>query len=122
MLIESSIAPGTTREVLLPLIEKYGHKPGRDFYLAHSPERIDPGNPKYTMRNIPKVVGAIDSASLILATAFYRQLVTTVVPVSSVETAELTKVLENTFRFINISFVNELLPPWQIKSGLTCGK
>ncbi len=115
--IESSLAPGTTRHLVLPIIQKSGSKVGQDIYLAHSPERIDPGNTSYPMRRIPKVVGGVNAVSEMMALAFYGELVDTIVPVSSLEAAEFTKVLENTFRLVNISFVNELLPYAQ-KTGV----
>lgn len=108
VITESSIAPGTSRNILLPLLSANGNVVGRDFYLGYSPERIDPGNKKYNMKQIPKVVAGYDEHSEILVQAFYRQLVDTIVPVSSIETAELTKVFENVFRLVNISLVNEI--------------
>lgn len=108
IVIESSVAPGTTRNLALPILEKSGLVTGKDFFLAHSPERIDPGNNKFTLKNTPKVVGALDEISQKLALQFYKTFVKKVVPVSSVEAAEMTKVLENTFRLVNISFINEV--------------
>ena len=108
IILESTTYPGTTDEVVLPALEAKGFKAGQDFYLAFSPERVDPGNPVYQTRNIPKVVGGIDEASTEVASAFYRQVVETVVPVSSTQAAEMVKLLENTFRAVNIGLVNEL--------------
>lgn len=107
--LESTTYPGTTDEVMRPILEeKSGLKVGKDFFLAHSPERVDPGNQRYTTKNTNKVVGASDSESLSIATLFYQQTIDHVVPVSSAKTAELVKVFENTFRSINIALVNEL--------------
>jgi UDP-N-acetyl-D-glucosamine dehydrogenase len=108
IILESTTYPGTTDEVVRPALEARGFKAGIDFYLAFSPERVDPGNPVYQTRNIPKVVGGIDEASTEVATAFYRQVVETVVPVSSTRSAEMVKLLENTFRAVNIGLVNEI--------------
>jgi UDP-N-acetyl-D-glucosamine dehydrogenase len=108
IILESTTYPGTTDEVVLPALEARGFKAGTDFYLAFSPERVDPGNPVYQTRNIPKVVGGIDPASTEVAAAFYKQVVETVVPVSSTRSAEMVKLLENTFRAVNIGLVNEI--------------
>jgi UDP-N-acetyl-D-glucosamine dehydrogenase len=108
VVLESTTYPGTTREVLLPLLEKSGLKVGEDFFLAYSPEREDPGNPKYSAENIPKVVGGIDEASGRLAQLLYKHVVAEVVPVSSCEVAEACKILENTYRSVNIALVNEI--------------
>jgi UDP-N-acetyl-D-glucosamine dehydrogenase len=108
VVLESTTYPGTTREVMLPILERSGLKAGRDFYLAFSPERIDPGSKNYNIRNTPKVVGGIDPKSTKLATLLYSQIVERVVPVSSPEVAEMTKVFENVFRNVNIALVNEL--------------
>lgn len=108
VVLESTTYPGTTREVLLPVLEKSGLKVGEDFFLAYSPEREDPGNPKYSAENIPKVVGGVDEISGRLAQALYRHVVAEVVPVSSCEVAEACKILENTYRSVNIALVNEL--------------
>jgi UDP-N-acetyl-D-glucosamine dehydrogenase len=108
IVLESTTYPGTTRDVLLPILESGGLKVGRDFYLAYSPEREDPGNAKYTANVIPKVVGGIDPVSARLAQSLYRQAVVEVVPVSSCEVAEACKILENTYRAVNIALVNEL--------------
>lgn len=106
--LESTTYPGTTRDVVKPILEATGLSAGRDFYLAFSPEREDPGNPKYHTAIIPKVVGADDSPSRRLANAFYASLVDSVVPVSSSATAEAVKLTENIFRCVNIALVNEL--------------
>ncbi|RFB18188.1 nucleotide sugar dehydrogenase [Bacillus sp. HNG] len=108
VILESSTYPGTTKEVLLPILEKSGLQVGTDFYLANSPERIDPGNHKFKVEDIPKVIGGITKNCLNAGLSFYREVYQTVVPVSSTESAEITKLLENTFRFINISFINEI--------------
>jgi UDP-N-acetyl-D-glucosamine dehydrogenase len=108
VVLESTTYPGTTREVMLPILEHSGLKAVRDFYLAFSPERTDPGSKNYNIRNTPKVVGGIDPKSTKLATLLYSQIVERVVPVSSPEVAEMTKVFENVFRSVNIALVNEL--------------
>ncbi len=107
--LESTTYPGTTDEVMRPVLEQTsGLKQGKDFFLAHSPERVDPGNKRYTTKNTNKVVGASDANSLEVATLFYQQTIDHVVPVSSAKAAELVKVFENTFRAVNIALVNEL--------------
>jgi UDP-N-acetyl-D-glucosamine dehydrogenase len=107
--LESTTYPGTTDEVMRPILEQCsGLKQGEGFFLAHSPERVDPGNQRYTTQNTNKVVGASDPLSLELSVLFYEQTIKTVVPVSSAKTAELVKVFENTFRAVNIALVNEL--------------
>ena len=107
--LESTTYPGTTDEVMRPILEQIsGLKQGEDFFLAHSPERVDPGNKRYTTKNTSKVVGASDPNSLKIATLFYEQTIQHVVPVSSAKAAELVKVFENTFRAVNIALVNEL--------------
>ncbi|MEX2142019.1 MAG: nucleotide sugar dehydrogenase [Pirellulales bacterium] len=108
IVLESTTYPGTTRDVVLPILEQSGLKAGRDFFLAYSPEREDPGNADYTASGIPKVVGGIDAPSLELALALYSQAVVTTVPVSSCEVAEACKIVENTYRSVNIAMVNEL--------------
>lgn len=108
VVLESTTYPTTTRDVVLPILETSGLKPGKDFFLAYSPEREDPGNPIYSAAKIPKVVGGIDEASLALSEALYRTAVVSVIPVSSAEVAEACKILENTYRAINIALVNEL--------------
>jgi UDP-N-acetyl-D-glucosamine dehydrogenase len=107
IVLESTTYPGTTQEMLLPRLTSKGMKVGEDFFLAFSPEREDPGNPKYTATNIPKVVGGVTRSCLDVATAMYNAI-TRAVPVSSTQTAELAKLLENTFRSVNIALVNEL--------------
>jgi UDP-N-acetyl-D-glucosamine dehydrogenase len=108
VVLESTTYPGTTREVVLPILEKSGLKVGRDFFLAFSPEREDPGRKDYTTRTIPKVVGGYDRKSQAAAVACYQVAVAKVVPVSSCEAAEASKILENTYRCVNIALVNEL--------------
>lgn len=106
--LESTTYPGTTDEVMKPILEASGLKVGVDFFLAHSPERVDPGNRRYTTKNTNKVVGASDPASREVAVALYRKTILHIVPVSSAAVAEMTKVFENTFRAVNIALVNEL--------------
>ena len=108
IILESTTYPGTTDELLLPMLEKSGLKCGVDFFLCFSPERVDPGNPNFQTYNIPKVVGGITPACTELGRMFYAQSLQTVVPVSSTSVAEMVKLLENTFRMINIGMVNEL--------------
>jgi UDP-N-acetyl-D-glucosamine dehydrogenase len=108
IILESTTYPGTTREVMLPALESTGLKVGADFFLAFSPERVDPGNPKYGTRNTPKVVGGITPACARVACALYQPAIETMVPVSTTEAAELVKLLENTFRSVNIGLVNEM--------------
>jgi UDP-N-acetyl-D-glucosamine dehydrogenase len=108
VVLESTTYPGTTRDVLLPILNEAGLQAGRDFFLAYSPEREDPGNPDYSANKIPKVVGGIDAASRDLAVALYEHAVVQTVPVSSCEVAEACKILENTYRSVNIAMVNEL--------------
>jgi len=107
VVLESTTYPGTTREVVLPILEKSGLRAGQDFFLAYSPERIDPGNRTFTTRNIPKVLGGITPQCTALATLFYRQFVEQVVSLSSSECAEMVKLLENSFRSVNIALANE---------------
>jgi len=107
IILESTTYPGTTEEVVLPMLEKTGLKGGKDFFLAFSPERIDPGNTQYTTRNIPKVVGGINPESTDLVYTLYHQIVEEVIPVSSTKVAEMVKLLENTFRAVNIGLINE---------------
>ena len=106
--LESTTYPGTTEDLMKPILETSGLKAGVDFFLAHSPERVDPGNRRYTTKNTNKVVGGHDPASLEVSLAFYRQAIEHVVPVSSAMAAEMVKVFENTFRAVNIALVNEL--------------
>lgn len=107
IILESTTYPGTTREVMKPILERSGLRAGKDFYLAFSPEREDPGNQNYTTTTIPKVVGGIDQASGRLACALYSRAIKEVVPVSSCEAAEATKILENVYRCVNIAMINE---------------
>ncbi|MBI1967358.1 MAG: nucleotide sugar dehydrogenase [Gemmatimonadetes bacterium] len=108
VVLESTTYPGTTRELLLPALEGTGLKVGVDFFLAFSPERVDPGNPTWRTRNTPKVIGGITAACLEATLALYQPAIETLVPVSSPEAAELVKILENTFRSVNIGLVNEM--------------
>ena len=108
VVLESTTYPGTTRESLLPILESSGLKVGEDFFLAFAPERVDPGRTDWTTKNVPKVVGGITPACIERATALYARALDTVHPVSSPEAAELTKLLENIFRSVNIALVNEL--------------
>ena len=108
IILESTTYPGTTREIMLPALESTGLKVGEDFFLAFSPERVDPGNPVYQTRNTPKVVGGITEACSRICSALYAPAIDTLVPVSSTEAAELVKLLENTFRSVNIGLVNEM--------------
>ena len=108
VILESTTYPGTTEELILPLLQETGMRVGRDFFLAFSPERVDPGNPQYTTRNIPKVVGGCTPACTELACRLYSQRLDRVIPVSSTRVAEMVKLLENTFRSVNIGLVNEM--------------
>jgi len=108
VILESTTYPGTTRELVLPILERSGLKGGFDFYLAYSPERVDPANEKYGIKNTPKIVGGIDTQSTRIAELFYRQVAEIVVPLSCPEVAEMAKVFENVFRNVNIALVNEL--------------
>jgi len=108
VILESTTYPGTTEEVVQPALESSGLRAGRDFCLAFSPERVDPGNPHWGTRNIPKVVGGVTPDCTAAAVALYEQCVDTVVPVSSTRVAEMVKLLENTFRSVNIGLVNEI--------------
>jgi UDP-N-acetyl-D-glucosamine dehydrogenase len=108
VVLESTTYPGTTREVLQPILESSGLKAGDDFHLAFSPERVDPGRTDWTTHNTPKIVGGVTPACTERAAELYRSAVETVVPVSSPEAAELTKLLENIFRAVNIALVNEM--------------
>lgn len=107
--LESTTYPGTTSDVILPKLTQTGLQVGSDFFLAFSPERVDPGNARYTTKNTSKVVGGITPQCLKVAVAFYEQTIVSVVPVSSPEVAEMTKVFENTYRAVNIALVNELM-------------
>ncbi|MFC1692756.1 nucleotide sugar dehydrogenase [Candidatus Latescibacterota bacterium] len=108
VVLESTTYPGTTDEVMLPILEKSGLRCGSDIYLAYSPEREDPGNKDFTTSKIPKVVGGYNSESCDIATYLYQQLVVEAIPVSSTRTAEAVKLTENIFRSVNIALVNEL--------------
>ncbi|MEZ6065933.1 MAG: nucleotide sugar dehydrogenase [Planctomycetaceae bacterium] len=108
IVLESTTYPTTTRDVVQPILERSGLVCGRDFFLAYSPEREDPGNASFTAAQIPKVVGGSDATSLELACALYRHAVVQVIPVTSLEVAEACKILENTYRAVNIALVNEL--------------
>jgi UDP-N-acetyl-D-glucosamine dehydrogenase len=109
VVLESSTYPGTTRELVLPaLTEKSGLTAGENIFIAFSPERVDPGREDWTTKNTPKVIGGITEKCTEVSAAWYAQALDTVVPVSSTEVAEMAKLLENTFRMINIGFVNEL--------------
>ena len=108
IILESTTYPGTTDEVVQPMLEAQGLKADEEFFLAFSPERVDPGNQKFHTRNIPKVVGGLGKASTDVAAALYESTVDTVVRVSSTRVAEMVKLLENTFRAVNIGMVNEL--------------
>ena len=108
IILESTTYPGTTDEVVLPMLEQGGLKAGQDFFLCFSPERVDPGNPKYNTSNIPKVVGGTTAACSEMGRLFYSQALQKVVAVSSTQVAEMVKLLENTFRMINIGLANEI--------------
>ncbi len=108
VILESTTYPGTTDEVVQPLLEKTGLTAGRDFFLAFSPERVDPGNQKWTTKNVPKVVGGLTPTCTALATALYSASIERVIPVTSPKVAEMVKLLENTFRAVNIGLINEL--------------
>jgi len=108
IVLESTTYPGTTKEILLPVLESTGLKEGRDFYLAFSPERIDPGNKLYKTENTPKVIGGISEKSTQIARLLYQGIIEKVIPVSSASAAEMVKLLENTFRIVNIALVNEI--------------
>ncbi|MBL7068746.1 MAG: nucleotide sugar dehydrogenase [Candidatus Omnitrophica bacterium] len=108
IILESTTYPGTTREILLPILESTGLKEGRDFYLGFSPERIDPGNKFYKTENTPKIIGGISKKSTHIAGLLYEKIIEKVIPVSSASAAEMVKLLENTFRIVNIALVNEI--------------
>lgn len=108
IVLESTTYPGTTRDVVLPILNQSGLRQGVDFFLAYSPEREDPGNPNFSAQSIPKVVGGMEPQSLAIANALYSQAVVRTVPVSNCEVAEACKILENTYRSVNIAMVNEL--------------
>ncbi|OQB16192.1 MAG: UDP-N-acetyl-D-glucosamine 6-dehydrogenase [Candidatus Omnitrophica bacterium ADurb.Bin205] len=108
IILESTTYPGTTEEVILPLLEKRGLRHGKDFYLCFSPERIDPGNLRYPVSKIPKIIGGINKDAGLLGKAVYEVIVERAVMVSSTRVAEITKLLENTFRIVNIGLVDEM--------------
>jgi UDP-N-acetyl-D-glucosamine dehydrogenase len=108
VILESTTYPGTTEELVQPMLEATGLRAGEDFFLAFSPERVDPGNPTFNTHNVPKVVGGVGAASTQLAAALYGSAIETIVPVSSPHAAEMVKLLENTFRMVNIGLVNEI--------------
>jgi UDP-N-acetyl-D-glucosamine dehydrogenase len=108
VILESTTYPGTCEEVILPALSEGGMEVGKDYYLAFSPERVDPGNPVYQTKNIPKVVGGMTETCTKAATCLYEQVMDTVVPVSTARVAETVKLLENTFRSVNIALVNEI--------------
>jgi len=108
VILESTTYPGTTEDMILPILEDSGLKAGKDFYLAFSPERVDPGNTKFTTKNTPRVVGGITPKCTKAAKLFYEQIISMIVPMSSTKAAETVKLLENTFRSVNIGLVNEV--------------
>lgn len=108
VVLESTTYPGTTREVVCEILERENFKAGKDFYLAFSPERIDPSNKKWDVKNTPKVIGGINKASLEKAVFYYSRAIENIVPASSLEAAEMVKLLENTFRSVNIGLINEM--------------
>src|SRR5262249_55911168 len=108
IVLESTTYPGTTTELLVPKLTEGGFELGKDVFIAFSPERVDPGNEKYGTRNTPKVLGGATPHCLEVATALYSHVIQRLVPVSSTETAEMVKLLENTFRAVNIGLANEI--------------
>ena len=108
VVLESTTYPGTTEDLILPLLEENGKKVGKDFFLAFSPERVDPGNPRFTTKNTPRVVGGITPLCTKAAKTFYEQTIPNIFAVSSTRAAEMVKLLENTFRSVNIGLVNEV--------------
>ena len=108
LILESTTYPGTTDELMRPMFERPDFKVGEDFFLCFSPERVDPGNPNFQTKNIPKVVGGVTAECTRVGARFYEQALETVVPVGSTRVAEMVKLLENTFRMINIGLVNEV--------------
>jgi UDP-N-acetyl-D-glucosamine dehydrogenase len=108
VVLESTTYPGTTEELILPLLAERGLKVGESFFLAFSPERVDPGNPRFNTRNTPKIIGGVTPACTRVAQALYSRAIDNVIPVSSTKTAEMVKLLENTFRSVNIGLVNEV--------------
>ncbi len=109
IILQSTTYPGTTEEVLIPLFAAAGFKEGRDFFFAYSPERVDFGNKKYQLKNTPKIVGGMSAASTEAAVLLLKEIVDTVIPVSSCKVAEMAKLLENTFRLVNIGLINEIM-------------
>jgi UDP-N-acetyl-D-glucosamine dehydrogenase len=122
IVLQSTTYPGTTEEIVLPILERSGGKVGEDFFLGYAPERVDPGNPNWTVRNTPKLVAGVTGECLRRTESLYRQIVDTVVPVSSPAVAETAKLHENTFRAVNIALANELalmcdrleIPVWEV--------
>ncbi len=108
IILESTVSPGTTEEIIMPILLKSGLKAEEDLFFGFSPQRIDFGNPKYTIKQIPKVVAGLDKKSKELVVAFYSSFLDKIVPVSTLKAAEMCKILENTFRFVNINLINEL--------------
>lgn len=108
IILESTTYPGTTEEIVIPILEQSGLKAGKDFHVAYSPERIDPGNTVYTLENTPKVVGALTEKGLELTKALYSTIIEEIVPVKDIKTAEASKVVENVFRAANIALINEI--------------
>ena len=108
IILESTVYPGATEDLVAPILEKTGLKAGKDFYLAFSPERVDPGNHSVRLKDIPKLVGGIDTESTNRAVDFYKHVFERVIPMTSAREAEMAKLLENTFRAVNIGLVNEL--------------
>ena len=108
VVLESTTYPGTTEELILPLLTERGLRVGDSFFLAFSPERVDPGNPRFNTRNTPKIIGGVTPACTRVAQALYSRAIDNVIPVSSTKTAEMVKLLENTFRSVNIGLVNEV--------------
>jgi UDP-N-acetyl-D-glucosamine dehydrogenase len=108
VVLESTTYPGTTEELILPLLAERGFEVGKQFFLAFSPERVDPGNPRFNTRNTPKIIGGVTPACTAVAQALYSRAIENVIPVSSTQTAEMVKLLENTFRSVNIGLVNEV--------------
>ncbi|MDG4803234.1 nucleotide sugar dehydrogenase [Micromonospora sp. WMMD980] len=109
VVLESTTYPGTTEEVILPILEQSGLAAGTDFFLAFSPERIDPGNPEFSLRNTPKIVGGHTATCATVAESFYSRIVNKVVPVRGTREAEMAKLLENTYRYVNVGLINEML-------------
>ena len=108
VVLESTTYAGTCEEIILPILEKGGYKAGKDFYMAFSPERVNPGNKEYGTKDIPKVIGGLTKKCLKMARALYSKVIVKIVPVSSIRVAEMVKLLENTFRAVNIGLVNEI--------------